>query len=66
MLEMGEPSRRHHQRRAIAAYGIGELHAIRGHAESDALVHDSKRRWDRLNSITSEPAAHVVIGNWTA
>src|SRR5882757_4535164 len=43
MLEMGQPSRRHHQRRTFAAYRIGELHAIRGRAESDALVHGNRR-----------------------
>src|SRR6266567_7501954 len=38
------------------------LPALRGPEESDVLVHGSRRRWDRLNSNTSETAAHVVIG----
>jgi len=38
------------------------LPALRGPEKSDVLVHGSRRRWDRLNSNTSETAAHVVIG----
>src|SRR5260370_41507237 len=33
-----------------------------GPEESDVLVHGSRRRRDRMNSITSETMAHVVIG----
>ena len=41
---------------------LHRLPALRGPEESDVLVHGGRRRWDRLNSNTSETAAHVVIG----
>ena len=39
MLEMGEPSRRHHQRGAFAADCISELRVIPRRAKSDVLMH---------------------------
>src|SRR6185436_4037550 len=38
MLKMRNPGRRHHERRAVAADGIGEARLVRGRAEPDVLV----------------------------
>src|SRR5262245_58613059 len=76
MLKMGEPSRRHHQRRAFPAHRVGEAHTINRRTEPNALLHNGNhhetydlqysRKWPARTPFRGPAGRRVItIFAWT-